>query len=170
VNTTDRKSIYSHIIRYPNVIHVDTVTLYNNQKRAITMYCKNINKPFHEKAGLGGNANDCVAHDARRPMHRPNPRSLAPSFPASSSPKKVAPVPVAATANHLHSLSTQIYLASWCLLPLLSSSSFVTHFTPHSSNRLLAPTLAVQPQNLFIPTTNPHPLAIHTRVASLSSF
>lgn len=122
------------------------------------MYCKNINKPFHEKAGLGGNANDCVAHDARRPMHRPNPRSLAPSFPASSSPQK----------GRARSCSSHSKPPSLALHPdllgflVFASSSFLLFLRYSLHTALFQP-----PFGSYTRCATPEPLHTHNKPTSI---
>lgn len=124
----------------------------------MTMYCKNINKPFHEKAGLGGNANDCVAHDARRPMHRPNPRSLAPSFPASSSPQK----------GRARSCSSHSKPPSLALHPdllgflVFASSSFLLFLRYSIHTALFQP-----PFGSYTRCATPEPLHTHNKPTSI---
>jgi hypothetical protein len=137
-----------------------------NQSYHTTSQDNHLYKPFHERRR--GNAILWCCLDARRPMHRPNPRS-SPLLSRASSPKSRARSCSSHSKSTFHPpLAPRTWLGV-CFL-LLSLPSLPTR-SLHSLERLwLLHSLCIQ--QLFIPTSHTKPTSIgyHTNVASLSSF
>lgn len=96
--------------------------------------------------------------DARRPMHRPNPRSLAPSFPASSSPQK----------GRARSCSSHSKPPSLALHPdllgflVFASSSFLLFLRYSLHTALFQP-----PFGSYTRCATPEPLHTHNKPTSI---